>query len=224
MLRCVNLRNARVAAIPDYPRNCVPVETTMAVSDVGEAKPADDARSKWIGVYVGILATLLAICGVGGGNASKDATRANIEVTNMWAFFQAKNIRRTAFSLAADELELSLKTAPAMPAEGRQAVEQKIKSYRDTVAAFTSDKERNEGLDEIFKRAKALEVERDVALRKDPYFDLAQALLQIAIVLASVALIAGADALLIGSGLLAIAGTLLMLNGFTLAVTLPFLG
>jgi len=196
----------------------------MAMSEIGDLKVSEDNRSKWIGVYVGVLATLLAICGVGGGNASKDATRANIEVTNMWSFFQAKNIRRTAFSLAADELELSLKVNAAMPPEGRRAVEEKIKSYRDTVAIFTSDKQRNEGLDELFKRAKALEAERDVALRKDPYFDLSQALLQIAIVLASVALIASADALLLASGLLAVAGSLLMLNGFMLWVSLPFLG
>lgn len=196
----------------------------MAVSDVGDLKAGEDTRTKWIGVYIGILATLLAICSLGGGNATKDATRANIDVTNMWSFFQAKNIRRTAFSLAADELELSLKTSPTVEPEARQAVEDKIKSYRATVATYTSDKVHNEGLDELFQRAKALEAERDVALRKDPYFDFAQALLQIAIVLASVALIAGSSALVYGSGILAIIGTLFMINGFTLAVTLPFLG
>ncbi|MEZ5818556.1 MAG: DUF4337 domain-containing protein [Hyphomicrobiaceae bacterium] len=196
----------------------------MSMSDIGDLKSESDSRAKWIGVYVGVLATLLAICGVGGGNASKDATRANIEVTNMWAFFQAKNIRRTAFSLAGDDLELTLRANPGMPSEARRAIEDKIKSYRDTVAHFTSDKDRKEGLDELFQRAKALEAERDVALRKDPYFDLSQALLQIAIVLASVALIAGTNALLVASVVLAIAGTGLMINGFTLWYALPLLG
>lgn len=195
----------------------------MAMGDLGDIK-GDDSRSKWIGVYVGVLATLLAICGVGGGNAAKDATRSNIEASNMWAFFQAKNIRRTAFSVAADELELSLLANPAMPDAARQATTQKIKVYRDTVARFTTDKEQGEGLDQIFPKAKAIEAERDVAMRKDPYFDLSQALLQIAIVLASVALIAGADALLWASGGLAVLGTFLMLNGFTLWFALPFLG
>jgi hypothetical protein len=196
----------------------------MSMSEISDLKATEDNRSKWIGVYVGVLATLLAICGVGGGNASKDATRANIEVTNMWAFFQAKNVRRTVFSLAGEELELMLAVNGTMPPEARQAVQDKIKSYRDTVAAFSSDKQRNEGLDELFQRAKALEAERDIALRKDPYFDLSQALLQIAIVLASVALIAGTDALLIASFALAGAGTFLMINGFTLWFALPILG
>ena len=47
----------------------------------------------------------------------------------------------------------------------------------------------------MFAKAKSIEADRDRALRKDPYFDLAQALLQIAIVLASVAIIAGTDLL-----------------------------
>ena len=69
-----------------------------------------------------------------------------------------------------------------------------------------------------------LRSDRDVALRKDPYFDWSQALLQIAIVLASVHLIIGNLWLLGLSGGLGALGVLLMLNGFTLAVTLPFLG
>ncbi len=196
----------------------------MAMSELGEMQAAADGRSKWIGVYVGVLATLLAICGMGGGNASKDATRANIEVSNMWAFFQAKNIRRTSFSIAADDLDIALKSNPGLPLGARAAIEEKIQSYRGTVAAFTSDKARNEGLDELFQRAKALERERDIALRKDPYFDVAQALLQIAIVLASVALIAGTNALIWVSAGLGIVGTALMLNGFMLWVSIPGLG
>ncbi len=78
------------------------------MTDVGEAKPAEDYRTRWIGVYVGVLAALLAICSMGGDNAAKDATRANIESSNMWAFFQAKNIRRTVYGVAADDLELLL--------------------------------------------------------------------------------------------------------------------
>jgi len=67
-------------------------------------------------------------------------------------------------------------------------------------------------------------VERDVALRKDPYFDWSQALLQISIVLASVYLIIGNMMLLGLSGGLAALGVLLMINGYTLAIWLPFLG
>ena len=85
---------------------------------------------------------------------------------------------------------------------------------------LTTDPEKKEGLDELFAKGKALEAERDVAMRKDPYFDWSQALLQIAIVLASVHLIIGNLMLLGLSGGLAGLGVLLMLNGFTLALQL----
>jgi hypothetical protein len=188
-----------------------------------DAKPAEDHRSRWIGIYVGVLATLLAVCTLGGGNATKDAMRANIDSANTWSFFQAKNIRRTAYGIAADDLTLTMQATPQMPAEARSAFEAKVKSYQDSIARFTSDPKTNEGLDQLFERAKQIEHDRDRALQKDPYFDVSQAALQIAIVLASVALIAGTNMLLYFSFVLGIAGTLFMINGFTLAVTIPFM-
>jgi len=166
----------------------------------------------------------IVLCNVGGANAAKDATRTNIEAANTWAFFQAKNIRRTSTNLAADELELLLSAQPNMPAPARQAIEAKVKQYRADIERLTKDPEKGEGLDHLFEKGKALEAERDIALRKDPYFDWSQALLQIAIVLASVHLIIGNLMLLGLSGGLAALGVLLMLNGHTLAIKLPFLG
>jgi hypothetical protein len=184
----------------------------------------NDAYNKWVGVYIGVLAVLLAICSVGGGNAAKDATRFNIAAANTWAFFQAKNIRRNTINTAADELELLLASQPGMPEDVKRKFEAKIKDYRVQADRLTTDPVRKEGLDELFVQAKAFEEERDIAFRKDPYFDWSQALLQIAIVLASVHLIIGTMSLLGLSGGLGALGVLLMLNGFTLAVRLPFLG
>jgi len=193
------------------------------MDDVIERLSSDkEERNKWVGVYIGVLAVLLAICGVGGANATKDATRANIEASNTWAFFQAKNIRRNATNLAADQLDLFRAALTDMPAPARTAFDDKIKSYRDTVQRLATEKK--EGLDELSARAKALEAERDIALRKDPYFDWSQAFLQIAIVLASVYLIIGNLSLLGLSAGLSTLGVLLMLNGFALVVPLPFLG
>src|SRR5215813_4387029 len=112
----------------------------MAMDDVIERLSGDkEERNKWIGVYIGVLAVLLAICGVGGGNATKDATRANIEAANTWAFFQAKNMRRNSIQLAATQLELSLATQPGLPVEVRKQIEDKIKDYRAQVQLLTTD-------------------------------------------------------------------------------------
>ena len=196
----------------------------MPIEKVRTALADRHLRDRWIGIYIGIVAVLLAICATGGGNATKDATRANIEATNTWNFFQAKNARRNALRLAIDTLELQAATLPGLDATARAAYAARIKDYRDLEVTLTSDPKSNEGLDQLFLRGKALEKERDIALRRDPYFDWAQALLQIAIVLATVCLVLGSFWLFVFSAALATAGALLMLNGATLAVALPVLG
>ena len=198
----------------------------MAWEELSRDADRENARSrdKLIGVYIGILAVVLAVCSLGGSNADQDATQQSIAASNVWAFFQAKNDRRQALRLHADEFELMLKTNPAMPDDVKTLIESKIADYKDQDQKLTSDAERGEGLDQLFAKGKDLEGQRDEALRRGPYFDYGQALLQIAIVLASVHLIIGNMSLLGLSGGLAALGVLLMLNGFTLAVSLPFLG
>jgi hypothetical protein len=195
----------------------------VAAALVTAIRSDKDARDKWIGVYIGILAVLLAICGMGGGNASKDATRLNIEATNQWNFFQAKNIRRDGIRRAAEGLELQLMIAPSMPAEAKVAIEKRIAEHRAHEKVLTSDPKSGEGLDELFVRAKEKEKERDVALRKDPYFDWAQALIQIGIVLASVCLITASVQLLGMSAGAALLGVIAMLNGYLLLIRIPFI-
>jgi hypothetical protein len=181
-------------------------------------------RDRLIGVYIAILAVVLAICAMGGGNAAKEATLNNIEATNLWAFFQAKNMRRQALRLQVDQLEIMQDSDPALPDATRRAIAAKIAEYRKQDELLTSDPARNEGLDELFTRAKDLEAERDTAMRRDPYFDYGEALLQIAIVLAGVSIISGGSAVLIASAVVAVLGSLMTLNGFGLFLAVPFIG
>ena len=195
----------------------------MSMDEVIERLKSDkEELNRWVGVYIGVIAVLLAICNVLGANAAKDATRANIEASNAYSFYQAKTIRRATFTLAADELELLLATQPGTAGPARKTVEDKIKAYRTEADRLKRDAE--DGTDVLLVKARGLEAERDVALRKDPYFDWSQALIQIAIVLASVHLIIGNFMLLGLSAGLAGLGILLMINGYTLLVRLPLLG
>jgi len=190
----------------------------MALQDVADAieESSKKHRDRLIAVYIGVLAVLLAICGVGAGNAMKDATARNIEASNTWAFFQAKNIRRHELRLQMAEFEVMLAAQPALPEAARKLIEEKIAAYRRDEAQLSSEPDTGEGLQELQAKGKALEQERDTAMLKDPYFDYGQALLQIAIVLASVAIIAGGNSLLILSVLLGALGTASTLNGFFL--------
>lgn len=193
----------------------------MALEELAAEREHMKSRDKLIGVWVGILAVILAICSLGGSNAQQDALQQNIAASNDWAFFQAKNARRQGLRLHTENFETMLLTAPPMPGDAKKAIEAKIADYKAQDKILTSDPKSGEGLDELFAKGKALEAARDEALKKGPYFDYGQAFLQIAIVLASVALISGGNMLLYGSIILGGLGLALTVGGFTLAFPLP---
>jgi hypothetical protein len=189
----------------------------MTFKDLAEAIDSDKThRDRLIAIYIGVLAVILAIAGVGGGNATKDATARNIEASNTWAFFQAKNIRRHEIRLQVSEFEVLLATQPDLPQPARTMIDERIAKLKKDEARYTAEPQTGEGTEELSVRARELEKQRDLAMRKDPYFDYGQALLQIAIVLASVAIITGGTVLLGLSGILAAGGLLSTLNGFLL--------
>ncbi len=175
-------------------------------------------------ILIAVLAMVLAITSLGGSNAGKEAVNNNVLASNYWGFFQAKNMRQTAYALAADEFELGWLADPAMPAEARAALKAKADVYRKTVARYDSEPGTNEGKKELIAQAKEHEAKRDHALKQDPYFDYAEALIQIAIVVISVSLVADLAWLCFFGGALGFIGALLTLNGFFLIVELPFLG
>lgn len=172
-------------------------------------------------VAIAFFAMLLAICGLGGANAGKEAVNNNVLASNFFNFYQAKNMRQTAHELAADELELGWLNDPAIPDSVKQAMRTKLESHRATVARYESDPQSREGKKELMARAKEYEHKRDHALKQDPYFDYAEALLQIAIVLISVAIIANLIWLSFFGGAIGLAGLLLTVNGFFLLVEIP---
>ncbi len=172
-------------------------------------------------VVIAFFAMCLAITGLGGANAAKEAFNNNILASNFFSFFQAKNIRQTSYQLAADELELAWLNNPALPAEARKAMQAKVDSYRKTIARYESEPDTREGKKELLQRAREHEALRDRALKQDPYFDYAEALLQIAIVLISVAIVASVPWLAYFGGVLGVVGMLLSINGFLLLVEVP---
>lgn len=187
----------------------------MAINEAADAL-RDESRSrfdKWVAIYIAVLAVLLSVAAVQGENTAKDAAKANLDATNTWAFFQAKNLRRTHYMVAAEQLELRLMASPGPSASERRLIETQLADYRQRIARYTSDKERMEGLDELWVRGKELERVRDAALARDPYFDYAQALLQIAIVLGSVAIVTGGALPLWISAIIATAGVAALVNG-----------
>ena len=172
-------------------------------------------------VAIAVFAMVLAICGLGGQNATKEALNNNVLASNFFNFYQAKNQRQTALVLAADELELGWLNDPSLPEGVKQAMRTRLEQYRRTIERYETEPETQEGKKELIARAKEHEAKRDHALKQDPYFDYAEALLQIAIVLISVSIIANLAWLAFFGGAVGLAGALLTINGFYLLVEIP---
>jgi hypothetical protein len=211
------------------------MEATDAAELIAELKEdrasaAEDERfSHRAALIIAIMAAVLAIGSLGGGNATDDLVHNNIKASDTWAFYQAKNVRQTAYRLAADELEIQLASG-ALPADTRAELEKKLAVYRETIARYDNEPDpstpgdslRGEGKKQLSARARSYERAREAAEHRDGNFDYAEVFLQLALVLGSVAILANSPRVLAFSLFLGAIGALLTLNGFLLLFRLPF--
>ena len=176
------------------------------------------AFTRRVALTTAIYAVVLAIASLGGNNATKEMLLAQQQASDLWAFYQAKAIREHQYRAQKQRLEVDLaERGSAMKPEGRKKFEALMTNFAEEEKRYNAEKK------EIEKDAKKLEHERDVNRTKDPYFDFAEALLQIAIVMSSISILSTSRSTFIFSLLLAVIGVLLTLNGYTLIFKLPFL-
>src|ERR1044071_3233615 len=157
----------------------------------------EGGNNKKIALIISVLALFLAFSETFGKSAQTAALNAQIEASNLWNFFQAKNIRRTLTIVASDSAKIDLATAPD---EARKAlIAKQIDEWTKTAARYQSEPEagggKGEGTRELSKRAIEMQKDRDLQLNKYHNFEFASAAFQIGIVLASAAVITSMMAL-----------------------------
>ena len=153
----------------------------------GHANLLDNINKK-VALLIGVMALFLAFSETLGKSAQTGALSYNIEAANLWAFFQAKNVRRTVVLTAAEEMMVN---ATAASEAVKAAATQQIDTWQKTAARYRSEPEVREGTVELAARAKEMEAKRDTALAKHHHYEMASAAFQIAIVLASATVITG---------------------------------
>ena len=179
------------------------MSATETLEQADKAKEASGENKK-IALLIAVIALFLALSETLGKGAQTEAISKNVESSNLWAFFQAKSIRRTVVQTASDAARLSLGTIGDDAAKA--ALQKQIDDWQKTAARYRSEPETGEGQDQLSERAKHAEEERDLAEAKYHHFELASAAFQIGIVLASATIITGIVALSWISGLLALGG------------------
>jgi hypothetical protein len=161
-------------------------------------------ENKKIALLIAVIALFLAFSETLGKGAQTEALGKNVEASNLWAFFQAKSIRRTVVQATSDQAKLSLGVMG--DAAAKAALQKQIEEWGKTAARYRSEPETGEGSEQLAERAKHAEHERDLALAKYHHYEVASAAFQIGIVLASATIITGMIALAWISGVLAIVG------------------
>jgi hypothetical protein len=160
--------------------------------------------NKKIALLISVIALFLALSETLGKGAQTEAISKNVEASNLWAFFQAKSIRRTTVQATAEHAKLSLGTIGDDAAKA--ALQKQIDDWNKTAARYRSEPETGEGSEQLAARAKHAEHQRDEATAKYHHYEIASAAFQIGIVLASATIITGMIALAWVSGILAVAG------------------
>ena len=175
--------------------------------------PVDSSTlNKRVALLIAVIALFLAFSETLGKSAQTSALNHQIEASNLWNFFQAKNIRRTATIVATEQTKLEL--LAAANDQQKAAIAKQVDDWTKTAARYRSEPEaaggKGEGTVELARRAVEEQHQRDTALARYHHYEVASAAFQIGIVLASSTVITGIVALsylAAGLGLLGLAFT-----------------
>lgn len=193
------------------------VEHTIEHDDEHGGHGHDDSRdrNKKVALLISVLALFLAFSETMGKSAQTAALNSQIEASNLWNFFQAKNIRRTSIIIASEQTKLGV-AAAADPAQ-KAALEKQVDEWNKTAARYRSEPEaaggKGEGTVELSRRAIEEQHARDQFLAKYHHYEFASAAFQIGIVLASATVITGMIALSFLAGGLGVIGLAFMAIG-----------
>jgi len=129
----------------------------------------EGGNNKKIALIISVLALFLAFSETFGKSAQTAALNAQIEASNLWNFFQAKNIRRTMTIVASDLAKID--TTIATQDQHKAALAKQIDTWTKTAERYRSEPDaggpgKGEGTKELSERAQAMEKVRDHELNK----------------------------------------------------------
>jgi Domain of unknown function (DUF4337) len=192
-----------------------------ATEEMEHAEHAQRAENRRIALLIAVLALFLSFSETLGKSAQTEAIDANVRSADTWAFFQAKDIRKTTVLTAAEQT--SLLAAGVIDPAAKAAIDKQIEAWRQTAARYESDPKTGSGRKELQPKAEKEEARHDLAMDRYHHYELASAAFQIGIVLASATVITGMIVLAWLAGLLGIAGLFLTALGFFAPHVLTFL-
>ena len=107
------------------------------------AEHAAHGGNKKIALLISVLALFLAFSETLGKSAQTTAITLNVTSNDLWAFFQAKTIRMTVVTTAAEQLQVVSDTTDNPAAKATMA--KSIETWKKNAARYNDEPETNEG-------------------------------------------------------------------------------
>ncbi len=146
-----------------------------------EAQQHGDGSARRIAIGISVLAAALALAEMQEKGAQNAYMTHHIEVSDDYAFYQAKTVRANLYATEAE-------TLASLPNAADPAVRARIDAARATAARLEDD-DKTQGRKQLLAQAEAHKEQREAQFHRYELFEIVVGALQIAIVLASVSVV-----------------------------------
>ena len=153
------------------------VERSQSGAGPGASEPSRFNLNTLVAISVAITATFTALCNVKDGNIVQAMAQAQANSVDAWAYFQAKGTKLNIAESARDALITQGEISGTLSPEARALVDKKLADYDAKIRLYEQEKA------EIKKSAEGYQAEYDRLNVHDDQFDMAEALMSIAIAL-----------------------------------------
>jgi len=182
-------------------------EISDAVNEAVE-KGRESKLNTIVALCVAIIATFMALCNVKAGNVIQQMSRAQANSVDQWSYYQSKSTKEIIAEAAADQATLDRDTASNLSPDQKQKLDDAIKRQGDAAKRYAKEKE------DIKAQAEGFEKQVEVLDNRNDQFDMAEALLSVAIALLGVTALTQKRYMLAVAGVFGVFGFVMGVAGF----------
>jgi hypothetical protein len=179
-------------------------EMSDAVNEAVE-KARESKLNTIIAACVAVIATFMSLCNVKAGNIAQQMQTAQAEAVDEWAYYQSKSTKENIAQEATDQLALERDMAAP---ELRQKFDDAIAKQQAQTKRYEKEK------DDIKAKAESYEAEHAALDVHNDQFDMAEALLSVAIALFGVTALTQKRWMLGVAGVFSVFGCFMGVAGF----------
>jgi DNA repair ATPase RecN len=171
-------------------------------------KAGESRLNAAVAIFVALTATFMALNNVKDGNIVQAMQQAQANAVDSWTYYQAKGTKQNLAISAREQVELLRDTTQAASPEIRARFDKRIEEYRAQEKKYETEKE------EIRRQAEGFKKQYDDLNVHDDQFDMAEALMSVAIALFGVTALTRKTWLFGIAVVFSVIGTILGFAGF----------